>query len=97
MLAGDVRYVFGRMPSSRKSASWTKDALRFGTTDMKVAPIWKAELDHTGRSWGFNYRSTGISDEFVSRSGFAEKQDHSGECLQPTFRITENRVRRSKA
>ena len=72
VLAGDVRYVFGRMYyfESQVGTSWTKDALRFGTTDMKVAPIWKAELDRTGRSWGFNYQVNGISDEFVSRSGF---------------------------
>jgi len=55
---------------SQVGTSWTKDALRFGTTDMKVAPIWKAELDRTGRSWGFNYQVNGVSDEFVSRSGF---------------------------
>ena len=72
VLAGDVRYVFGRMYyfESQLGASWTKDSLRFGTTDMTVAPIWKAELDRTGRTWGFNYQFNGISDEFVSRAGF---------------------------
>jgi hypothetical protein len=72
VVAGDLRYVFGRMYyfESQLGASWTKDALVFGNSDMKVAPIWKAEFDRTGRSWGFNYQLNGISDEFVSRSGF---------------------------
>ncbi|MDF2774283.1 MAG: hypothetical protein K0S86_3783 [Geminicoccaceae bacterium] len=72
VVAGDVRYVFGRMYyfESQVGASWTKDVFVFGDSDMKVAPIWKAEFDRTGRSWGFNYQLNGISDEFVSRSGF---------------------------
>ena len=71
VLAGDVRSCSAAcLLRVATRQSWTKDALRFGTTDMKVAPIWKAELDRTGRSWGFNYQVNGISDEFVSRSGF---------------------------
>ena len=72
VLAADMRYVFGRMYffESQVGGSWTKDPLLFGNSDMKVAPIWKAEFDRTGRSWGFNYQLNGISDEFVSRAGF---------------------------
>ena len=75
VVAGDVRYVFGRMYyfESQVGGSWTKDPRVFGTSDMKVAPVWKAELDRTGRRWGFNYQFNGMSDEFVSRSGFVPR------------------------
>jgi hypothetical protein len=75
VVAGDVRYVFGRMYyfESQLGGSWTKDPRLFGDGDMKVAPVWKAELDRTGRSWGFNYQFNGMSDEFVSRSGFVPR------------------------
>lgn len=75
VVAGDVRYVFGRMYyfESQLGGSWTKDPRVFGTSDMKVAPVWKAEFDRTGRSWGFNYQFNGMSDEFVSRSGFVPR------------------------
>ena len=72
VIAGDVRYVFGRMYyiEAQAGGSWTKDPLRFGTDEMRVAPLWKAEFDRTGRSWGFNYQVNGRDEEFVSRVGF---------------------------
>jgi len=75
VVAGDVRYVFGRMYyfESQLGASRTKDAALFGSGEAKVAPIWKAELDRTGRSWGFNYQLNAIDDQFVSRSGFVPR------------------------
>jgi hypothetical protein len=75
VVAGDVRYVFGRMYyfESQLGGSWTKDPRFFGTAETKVAPVWKAELDRTGRRWGFNYQLNGLSEDFVSRSGFVPR------------------------
>lgn len=75
VVAGDVRYVFGRMYyfETQLGASRTRDPVALGTSDVKTAPVWKAELDRTGRSWGFNYQFNGLSDEFVSRAGFVPR------------------------
>ena len=75
VVATDVRYVFGRMYylEAQAGASHTKDPGFFGTSDAKTAPIWKAELDRTGRTWGFNYQFNGLDDQFVSRSGFVPR------------------------
>ena len=75
VVASDVRYVFGRMYyfEAQAGASHTKDAGLFGTSDAKTAPLWKLELDRTGRSWGFNYQFNGMDAEFVSRSGFVPR------------------------
>jgi hypothetical protein len=75
VVAADVRYVFGRMYyfESQIGGSHTKDLLIFGTTKARVAPVWKAELDRTGRLWGFNYNLNALGSEFVSRSGFVPR------------------------
>ena len=75
VVATDVRYVFGRMYyfEAQAGASHTKDPGVFGTSDAKTAPVWKAELDRTGRTWGFNYQFNGLDDQFVSRSGFVPR------------------------
>ena len=73
--AADLRYVFGRMYffETQVGGSHTKDPGIFGTTKARVAPVWKAELDRTGRLWGFNYNLNALGDEFVSRSGFVPR------------------------
>ena len=75
VIASDVRYVFGRMYyfEAQGGASHTKDARIFGTAEARTAPVWKLELDRTGRRWGFNYQFNGMDDEFVSRSGFVPR------------------------
>jgi len=75
VVAADVRYVFGRMYyfESQIGGSHTKDPRIFGTSEARVAPVWKAELDRTGRLWGFNYNLNALGDEFVSRSGFVPR------------------------
>jgi hypothetical protein len=75
VIASDVRYVFGRMYyfEGQVGGSHTKDERMFGTTKARTAPIWKAELDRTGRLWGFNYQFNGLDDEFVSRAGFVNR------------------------
>ena len=75
VIASDVRYVFGRMYylETQFGGSHTKDERLFGTTKGRVAPIWKAELDRTGRRWGYNYTFSGLDNEFVSRAGFVNR------------------------
>jgi hypothetical protein len=53
--------------------SYTKDSLRLGTSDARTSPVWKAELDRTGRLWGFNYLFSGLGTDFISRSGFVPR------------------------
>jgi hypothetical protein len=75
VIASDLRYVFGRMYyfETQVGGSYTKDPLRFGTSDAKTSPVWKAELDRTGRTWGFNYNFSGLGEDFISRSGFVPR------------------------
>jgi hypothetical protein len=75
VIAGDMRYVFGRMYyfETQLGGSYTKDPLRFGTPDAKTSPVWKAELDRTGRTWGFNYNFSGLGQDFSSRAGFVPR------------------------
>ncbi len=69
--AADVRYVFGRLYyfEGQAGGSWT----RFGTSESRPAPLWQAELDRTGRSWGFNYALSGIEDDFETHAGFVPR------------------------
>ncbi len=75
VIASDLRYVFGRMYyfETQVGGSYTKDAALLGTQEGKTSPVWKAELDRTGRLWGFNYKFSGLGEEFVSRSGFVPR------------------------
>src|SRR5690606_32836600 len=52
VLAADLRHVFGGMyfAEAQFGTSWTS------AETTVSAPIWKLELDRTGRSFGFNYR-----------------------------------------
>ena len=69
--AGDVRYVFGRMYylEAQAGGSWTRDA----GGEVDAGPIWRAELDRTGRHWGFNYLLNGIHQDFETQSGFVNR------------------------
>ena len=70
--AVDTRIVFGRMYylEAQLGGSWTRhrDA-------SAAAPIWKLELDRTGRAFGFNYSVNGIGQDFESHSGFVNRRD----------------------
>jgi hypothetical protein len=35
--------------------------------------VWKAELDRTGRLWGYNYLFSGLGTDFISRSGLVPR------------------------
>ena len=62
VIASDLRYVFGRMYyfETQFGGSYTKDPALLGTSDAKTSPVWKAELDRTGRLWGYNYLFSGL-------------------------------------
>jgi hypothetical protein len=69
VLAGDFRYVWGLYYAQfQYGGSWTADS---GAT--RRAPIWQAEYDRTGRSWGFNYLVNGLGDGFDARAGFVNR------------------------
>ena len=66
VIASDLRYVFGRMYyfETQFGGSYTKDPALLGTSEAKTSPVWKAELDRTGRLWGYNYLFSGLGDGF---------------------------------
>jgi hypothetical protein len=72
--AGDVRVVFGTVyyVAGQVGGSWTRGTAG-GTS--RTSPIWEAEFDRTGRSWGFNYKLTGIGEDFEAHSGFVPRND----------------------
>jgi hypothetical protein len=69
VLAGDFRYVWGLyFAQFQYGRSWTSDA-----GGRREAPIWQAEYDRTGRSWGFNYLLNGVGDGFDAQAGFVNR------------------------
>jgi len=72
--AGDVRIVFGKLyyVAGQLGGSWTRDT-RSGVT--RRSPLWEVEYDRTGRSWGFNYKVTGIGEDFAAQAGFVPRND----------------------
>jgi hypothetical protein len=74
VVATDVRYVFGGMyyAAAQLGGSATDDDDGLG---RRTSAIWQAELDRTGRSWGFNYKVVGIGDDFQARSGFVNRNN----------------------
>jgi hypothetical protein len=72
VLATDARVVFKRLyyVQAQAGQAWTENG-----AEQSAAPIWLAELDRTGRAWGFNYKITGIGQGFQARSGFVPRND----------------------
>jgi Domain of unknown function (DUF5916) len=69
VLAGDFRYVWSLYYTQfQYGASWTSDA-----AGSRTAPIWQAEYDRTGRSWGFNYLLNGLGAGFDDQAGFVNR------------------------
>lgn len=70
----DTRLVFGKIYffGAQAGASWTRDSSGAPTLS---SPIWEAEIDRTGRSWGFNYKVTGIGTDFLAQSGFVPRNN----------------------
>jgi len=66
VLAGDFRYVWSLYYLQfQYGASFTSDS-----AGSRTAPIWLAEYDRTGRSWGFNYQLRGLGNGFDDQAGF---------------------------
>jgi Domain of unknown function (DUF5916)/Carbohydrate family 9 binding domain-like len=74
LIAGDARFVFGKLyyVAGQLGGSWTRDN---GAGSTRSSPLWEAEFDRTGRSWGFNYKLTGIGQDFEAQSGFVPRND----------------------
>lgn len=72
VLSVDTRLVFAKLYylQAQLGASATRDAR---SAETRVDPLWEAELDRTGRRWGFNYKATGIGNEFETWSGFVNR------------------------
>ncbi|HZI76188.1 MAG TPA: DUF5916 domain-containing protein [Gemmatimonadales bacterium] len=69
VLAGDFRYVWSLYyVQLQYGRSWTSSPL-----NNRNAPIWQAEWDRTGRSWGFNYLLNGIGPGFNDEAGFVNQ------------------------
>ena len=69
VLAGDFRYVWGLYYTQfQYGGSFTKDA-----AGSRSAPIWQAEFDRTGRTWGFNYLLNGQGNRFDAQAGFVNR------------------------
>ena len=69
VLAGDFRYVWSLYYAQvQYGASFTRDA-----AGSRTAPIWQAEYDRTGRSWGFNYLLKGLGAGFDDQAGFVNR------------------------
>lgn len=72
VLSVDTRLVFAKLYylQAQLGASATRDAR---SADTRVDPLWEAEVDRTGRRWGFNYKLTGIGNDFETWSGFVNR------------------------
>ncbi len=72
LAAADLRIVFGKLyfVAGQLGASWTRE-----TAPARVSPLWELEYDRTGRSWGFNYKLTGIGEDFHAAEGFVPRND----------------------
>ncbi len=80
--AADTRIVFARLYyfETQLGGSWTRAAApgaaagdAAASAGTRGAPIWKAELDRTGRGFGFNYQVSGIGDGFESDAGYVPR------------------------
>ena len=66
----DARLVFGRIYFAQFQAvhSVTSTA-----GETRSAPMWEAQVDRTGRTFGFNYRLTGVGEHFQTDNGFVPR------------------------
>lgn len=69
VLSGDTRLVFGKLYyfAAQAAGSSTRDTTGGAS---RTAPLWELEVDRTGRAFGFNYKITGIDQDFTAASGF---------------------------
>jgi hypothetical protein len=72
VVSADTRLVFGKLYYFQAQAAASFTAATDGAETV-VDPLWQVEVDRTGRGWGFNYRLTGIGDDFRTWSGFVNR------------------------
>ncbi|HEX9728414.1 MAG TPA: DUF5916 domain-containing protein [Gemmatimonadales bacterium] len=70
VVSADARLVFAKLYFLEVQAA-TSVTRAGGTT--RTAPLWEVTADRTGRSWGFNYRVTGIHADFQAETGFVPR------------------------
>jgi len=70
VLAADMRLVFKKLYffQFQIGRAWSSTA-----GDKASSPLWSAQIDRTGRAWGFNYSLNGIGKEFEAQSGFVPR------------------------
>ena len=70
VVAADTRIVFKQLyfAEFQYGRSWTRD-----NGDNTNGAIWKAEVDRTGRLFGFNYSINGTEDAFRADAGFVNR------------------------
>ena len=70
--SADARLLFGGVYyfQAQLAGSATRDSSGGAT---RTAPLWDLEYDRTGRAWGFNYKVTGIDQDFSAQSGFVPR------------------------
>jgi hypothetical protein len=74
LASADLRIVFGKLyyVAGQLGGTWTREADGVPT---RSSPLWEAEFDRTGRSFGFNYKVTGIGENFEALAGFVPRND----------------------
>jgi hypothetical protein len=70
VVAADARILFGKLyfVEAQAGGSWTGDG-----SEKVTAAITELTFDRTGRTWGFNYKITGIGTGFQARAGFVNR------------------------
>ncbi|MEO7965452.1 MAG: DUF5916 domain-containing protein [Gemmatimonadaceae bacterium] len=71
VVAVDTRYVFRNLYYTELQVGQSLTTTGPGVT--KSAPVWKAEVDRTGRIYGFNYNLSAFGDRFRSDAGFVPR------------------------
>lgn len=72
VISADTRLVFNKLYylQGQVGASFTKDDR---SDKFRSDPLWELEVDRTGRMFGFNYKVTGIGNDFETWSGFVNR------------------------
>lgn len=74
VLAADARLIFGGMYYFAAQAGMAvTNNLEGDVAADEVGGLWEVEVDRTGRGWGFNYKLTGIGEDFETWSGFVNR------------------------
>lgn len=81
---GDARLVFGRLYFVQLQAVRSITTAKGRT---RSAPMWEALVDRTGRSWGFNYRLTGIGPDFETDNGFVPRTGYVEPSIMNRFTV----------